>query len=54
VIALQNNTAATNAKIYVEVVSALERPDGSEGAGSKEVRGYDSVTFTRTQLFLLE
>ena len=39
---------------YVEVVSALERPDGSEGAGSKEVRGYDSVTFTRTQLFLLE
>lgn len=54
VIALQNNTAATNAKIYVEVVSALERPDGLEGAGSKEVRGYDSVTFTRTQLFLLE
>lgn len=54
VIALQNNTAATNAKIYVEVVSALERPDGSEGVGSKEVRGYDSVTFTRTQLFLLE
>ncbi len=54
VIALQNNTAATNAKIYVEVVSALERPDGTEGAGSKEVRGYDSVTFTRTQLFLLE
>ena len=54
VIVLQNNTAATNAKIYVEVVSALERPDGSEGAGSKEVRGYDSVTFTRTQLFLLE
>lgn len=54
VIALQNNTAATNAKIYVEVVSALERPDGSEGAGSKAVRGYDSVTFTRTQLFLLE
>ena len=54
VIALQNNTAATNAKIYVEVVSALERPDGSEGAGSKEVRGYDSATFTRTQLFLLE
>ena len=54
VIALQNNTAATNAKIYVEVVSALERPDGSEGAGSKEIRGYDSVTFTRTQLFLLE
>lgn len=54
VIALQNNTAATNAKIYVEVVSALERPDDSEGAGSKEVRGYDSVTFTRTQLFLLE
>mgnify|MGYP004635483447 CR=1 FL=1 len=54
VIALQNNTAATNARIYVEVVSALERPDGSEGAGSKEVRGYDSVTFTRTQLFLLE
>lgn len=54
VIALQNNTAATNAKIYVEVVSALERPDGSEGAGSNEVRGYDSVTFTRTQLFLLE
>ena len=53
-IALQNNTAATNAKIYVEVVSALERPDGLEGAGSKEVRGYDSVTFTRTQLFLLE
>lgn len=54
VIALQNNTAATNAKIYVEVVSALERLDGLEGAGSKEVRGYDSVTFTRTQLFLLE
>lgn len=54
VIALQNNTAATNAKIYVEVVSALERPDGLEGAGSKVVRGYDSVTFTRTQLFLLE
>ena len=54
VIALQNNTAATNAKIYVEVVSALERPDGLKGAGSKEVRGYDSVTFTRTQLFLLE
>lgn len=54
VIALQNNTAATNARIYVEVVSALERPDGSEGVGSKEVRGYDSVTFTRTQLFLLE
>ena len=54
VIALQNNTAATNARIYVEVVSALERPDGSEGAGSKKVRGYDSVTFTRTQLFLLE
>lgn len=54
VIALQNNTAATNARIYVEVVSALERPDGLEGAGSKEVRGYDSVTFTRTQLFLLE
>lgn len=54
VIALQNNTAATNAKIYVEVISALERPDGLEGAGSKEVRGYDSVTFTRTQLFLLE
>ena len=54
VIALQNNTAATNAKIYVEVVSALERPDGSEGVGSKAVRGYDSVTFTRTQLFLLE
>ena len=53
VIALQNNTAATNAKIYVEVVSALERPDGSEGVGSKAVRGYDSVTFTRTQLFLL-
>ena len=54
VIALQNNTAATNAKIYVEVVSSLERSYGSEGAGSKEVRGYDSVTFTRTQLFLLE
>lgn len=51
VIALQNNTAATNARIYVEVVSTLERPDG---AGSKTVRGYDSVTFTRTQLFLLE
>ena len=51
VIALQNNTAATNARIYVEVVSTLERPDG---VGSKTVRGYDSVTFTRTQLFLLE
>ena len=51
VIALQNNTAATNAGIYVEVVSVLERPDG---VGSQTVRGYDSVTFTRTQLFLLE
>lgn len=51
VIALQNNTAATNARIYVEVVSTLERPDG---VGSQTVRGYDSVTFTRTQLFLLE
>ena len=51
VIALQNNTAATNARIYVEVVSTLERPDG---VGSKTVRGYNSVTFTRTQLFLLE
>ena len=51
VIALQNNTAATNARIYVEVISTLERPDG---VGSKTVRGYDSVTFTRTQLFLLE
>ena len=51
VIALQNNTAATNARIYVEVVSTLERPDG---VGSKTVRGYDSVTFTHTQLFLLE
>ena len=51
VVALQNNTAATNAKIYVEVVSTLERPDG---VGSQKVRGYDSVTFTRTQLFLLE
>ena len=51
VIALQNNTAATNARIYVEVVSNVDRPGG---VGSKTVRGYDSVTFTRTQLFLLE
>ena len=51
VIALQNNTAATNARIYVEVVSNVDRPDG---VGSKVIRGYSSVTFTRTQLFLLE
>lgn len=51
VVALQNNTAATNARIYVEVISTLNRPDG---VGDQTARGYDSVALNRTQLFLLE
>lgn len=47
--ALARHTAATEARIYVEVVSTLQRPDGE-----KIVRGIDSVILNRTQLFMLE
>ena len=53
VIALQNNTAATNARIYVEVISTLDRP-GCVGSRNATVRGCASVILNRTQLFLLE
>lgn len=49
VLALANHAAATNARIYVEVLSDLQRPDGT-----KTVRGIDSVSLNRVQLFMLE
>ncbi len=45
--------SAVNARIYVEVISTLDRP-GCAGSRNATVRGCASVILNRTQLFLLE